>query len=497
MEQDHRKLAKGVLVNILGMLAKSSRPIFLVIFSRMLGAEKFGLYMLAFATQEIVSKLAALGLDQGVTRLVGRLRAQGRDQDVRAVVQKSLMVGIMTSAVVALVLGLSAGRLSQLLLGTDRLVSPLRNFCWGMPALVSTTMILYAIRPTLRMQYELYVRSVAEPVIILALGAFALYKDFGVPGLAIVHNLAAFVTLVLAWTFFLRVYPASRGPVAPVDWKLLWHTSLPMGGMECLGMFKLKLDLMVIGRFMPLTSVGIYSAVVEISSILRKLRATFDPVLGPIAQIHHEREETDRLNRNLALALRWVMIPSLALFGIMLLLPEMFLRFFGEAFKTGAVALRVFAFGQLVFVTLGLLEGVLAIVGFAYVTLINAVVLILVNLVLLRLMVPIWGIEGAAWATCASFTAIALWRLAQARKLVGVRPFEKSQIKPILAFAIAMTAGFAALKIFRPEALVAQIALSVGFLLVYFAAVLGLRVEERDLDIVQAVKRRFPIKWSR
>ncbi len=492
MEQDHRKLAKGVLVNVLGMLAKSSRPLFLIIFSRFLGAEMFGLYMLAFATQEIVSKMAALGLDQGITRLVGRLRAQGRDTDVRAVVQKSLLVGVGTSGVVALVLALSADWISQLLLGTTRLGSPLRNFCWGMPALCATTMILYAIRPTLRMQYELYVRSIVEPILTLLLGVLALHLDLGVPGLAFAHNVAALVAMVLAWFFFLKVYPPERGPLANVDWKLLWNTSLPMGSNELLNMFKIRLDLMVIGRFMSLTSVGIYSAVVEISSILRKIRATFDPVLMPIAQAHHEREETDRLNRNLSLALRWALIPSMALFGIMLVVPRMFLHFFGEVFETGATALRIFAFGQLVCVTLGLLEGVLSIVGYAYVTLTNSVVLILLNLALLWFMVPRWGIEGAAWATCLSFTLVAVWRLTQARTLVGIRPFEKGQLKPLVAFAIASVVSGLWMFFGRPVRLLPQIGVALFFILIYVAAMLALPIEERDRDVIRKIRERLP-----
>ncbi|MFH1018687.1 MAG: oligosaccharide flippase family protein [Pseudomonadota bacterium] len=492
MENDHRQLAKGVLVNVLGMLAKASRPLFLIIFSRILGAEKFGLYMLAFATQEIVSKLAALGLDMGITRLVGRLLAQGRKDDVRAVVQKTLMVGVGTSGVVALALGLLADPVSRLILGTERLGSPLRNFCWGMPAVCATTMILYSIRPTLRMQFELYVRSVVEPLLILVLGILALHLDLGVQGLSFAHNIAALAAMVLAWVFFLKIYPAKKGPLANVNWKLLWNTGVPMGANELLNTFKNRLDVMVIGRFMSLTNVGIYSAVLEIGSVLRKLRATVDPVLMPMAQAHHERADTVRLNRNLSLALRWVMIPSMALFGVMLVVPQVFLRFFGEAFEPGSAALRIMAGGQLVCVTLGLLEGVLLMVGYAYVPLINSAVMIGLNLLLLRFMVPRWGLEGAAWATCISFTVIALWRLDQARRLVGARPFEKGQLKPILAFFISCGITGLVMVWTHPTSLVSQIGMALFFILIYTAAMLSLPIEERDRDILRQVRERLP-----
>jgi O-antigen/teichoic acid export membrane protein len=492
--QDHKQLAKGVLVNTLGVIAKGSRALYLIVFSRMLGSELFGLYMLAFALQEVVSKVAVLGLDQGAMRLVSSYWAKEKRSQVRAAIEKTLIVCIIVSSLVALAFGFSATWIANALIHKPMLASPMRNWAFGMPAVCATSVVLFAIRPSLRMQYEVYVRSLVEPLIVLVLGTLALRAKLGVNGIVFAHNLAAFLSLAMALFFFIRIFPKSDEKQERVDWKLLLNSSLPMGGMELLSMFKLRLDVMVLGRLLPLSAVGVYGAAVEIASILRKTRSAFEPVLLPIVQMLHERKEIKRFNENLALALRWVMVPSFALIGPMLLIPGAFLHVFGENFETGALSLSIFAIGQLFHVTLGLLEGVMAVTGFAYVTLVNSVTLVVGNTFLLLLCVPRWGLPGAAAAATVSFMAVTLWRLAQAKRLLKTWPFDRSQLKPLASFlgALAVLALLRAL--IEPSSFGEEVGLGLGFLALYSIGILAFRLEETDQAVLGAVRRKLPRK---
>ena len=54
MTDERRTFARGVLVNLAGILVKVTRTLYLLLFSHLLGAKVFGLYLLAFAVQEAV-----------------------------------------------------------------------------------------------------------------------------------------------------------------------------------------------------------------------------------------------------------------------------------------------------------------------------------------------------------------------------------------------------------------------------------------------------------
>lgn len=203
----NRKLAKGILVNALGVAAKASRAAFLIVFSRLLGAELFGLYMLAYATQEIVSKVAVLGLDKGTMRAAGALCSHGRRADVRATVLRIAGLVLASSVVAAVALAVSAGWVSSALLSQPGLARPLRIFAIGLPTLCLTYTFLFAIRATMDMRYEVFVQSLVEPLLVFALGTAALLGGLGVTGAAAAHVAASFVAAGLALRYFLRLFP--------------------------------------------------------------------------------------------------------------------------------------------------------------------------------------------------------------------------------------------------------------------------------------------------
>jgi O-antigen/teichoic acid export membrane protein len=139
------------------------------------------------------------------------------------------------------------------------------------------------------------------------------------------------------------------------------------------------------------------------------------------------------------------MVPAFGLLGLMCLVPEVFLRFFGKDYMVGSLSLGIFAVGQIFYVTLGLIEGVLNMTGYAHVALINAVVWIVLNWVLLIWFVPSWGILGAATATSLATAIVAVWRLLQARALLQIWPFHRSQLKPFTALLAALAVTMASI----------------------------------------------------
>jgi glycosyltransferase involved in cell wall biosynthesis/O-antigen/teichoic acid export membrane protein len=443
MEEEREHLARGVLVNLAGIIAKVSRPLYLILFSQILGVKSFGLYMLAFAIQETVSKFAILGLNWGSKRVVGHLKSTGRSDDIPHTVGRILLTTLAFSCFVAFLLFLSAPWIAASFFGQPELARLLRIFSLGMPPLCGMFVLTYSYRPSLDMRYELYVRSMIEPTSVLLLGAAMLFAGQGLDGVVAAHVVASLIGFAAALYFFFRIFPRRPGVSARTDWRMLFHSSLGMGGMEFLTNVKLRLDLFVLARFLSLTHVGIYSAIVEIASLLRKGRSAFDPILMPLTQKLLLEGEMNKLRDQLATSLRWSLQLGLGAFGIICLIPEPLLSLFGSDFVHGnaGLVLIVLAAGMFFHMSLGLLEGVLAITGFAYVTLVNMIVMMTVNFLLLILLVPTWGIIGAAVATTSSYVGVTVWRVFQSRRLLAVNPFDFSHLLTLLSWLAAMASA--------------------------------------------------------
>lgn len=490
---DHRDLAKGVLVNVIGIAAKTSRVLYLILFSRWLGSELFGVYLLAYAIAELISKFALLGLDKGAMYIAGILKGEGRDDEIREQVERLVLLVLLTSGLAAGGLAFFSRDIAVGILHKPILAGQFRAFCFWIPATCGTYVLLYAIRSTLDLRYEVYVQSVVEPLLVLIFGAVVLIGKLDVRGVGYAHSAAAVGAFALSFFYFRRLFPvrSAARPRSRIAWRKLWSNAVPMGSIELLNNFKLRLDLMVIGRLLPLSLVGTYGAVVEIASIIRKTRAAFDSILMPLSQSLHIQNEQKRLNESLALAMRWVMSLALGLLGTMLLVPEAYLQFFGAEFSVGALSLRIFAFGQLAHVTLGLLEGVLGITGFAYAAMANSIVFVIGNFFLLWILIPVWGIAGAALASTVATIGVAVWRIVQAKQRLDVWPFERAQLKPLVSFAGSLGLVWLLLLAWPARDLRVQIPYAVLFLVLYGISLYLLGFEAADQDVARGVGRRI------
>jgi len=432
-----RPLERGLLTNVLGIIVKASRTIYLLLFSRILGAEGFGIYLLAFAVQEFISKFAILGLNWGGKQVIGSLLAEGKESSVRPTVLRILWMTLLFSSLVAFALAQGADWVASLL-GQETLAGPLKIFAIGFPFLSGMYVLVYSFRPKLNMKYEMYVTSIIEPISVLLIGIAMLQKFDNVEALAYAHVSASVIAFLAAIYFFNRIYPSTQrhGQVS-IDWNMLLHGSTAMGGMELVGNLQSKIDLILLALYFPPHVIGVYGAATQIVSLLRKSKAAFDPILMPIAQGLYLHSDQDHLQAEVSRAVNWAMAIGLGLLGLMILMPSQLLGLFGSEFsgEVFSTALIILAVGQFFYMSLGLSEGVLAITGHAYVTLISAVVLVMAEVVLLLLLIPAWGLTGAAIAASVPFIGVTFWRMAQTKRLLDIKMFSRKQARILIVWA--------------------------------------------------------------
>lgn len=461
-------LARGVLINAFGILVKVSRTGYLILFSRLIGADGFGTYLLAFALQELAGKIGILGLHWGGKQAAGALIAKGEGGAVRGALLRILAVAMLGSMSVAAGLYFLAPALANLL-GHPAVTAPLRVFAVAIPFMNGTYVLVYSFRARMNMKYEMYISSVIEPVTVLVAGAALLLWQRNVEMAALAHVVSAAVAFGAALIAFQWVYPragARRG--ARIDRALLVHGSFTMGSVDLLSNLKTRIDLLILARFLSTELVGVYGAVTEIASVLRKSRSAFDPIIMPIAQRLHLQQDKAGLQRETTRAVGWALRIGLGLLGLAVLMPERLLGLFGADF-TGPVfaqALVILAIGQFVNMSLGMGDGILAITGYGYVGLRSTLAMIAADVVLLVLLIPRWGLLGAAFATSATTVAVVLWRAAQARRLLGLNLIVRAHVPVLLIWALGLAAGLGILAGVDPGVFGEALALS-GFGLIF------------------------------
>ncbi|HKS16320.1 MAG TPA: polysaccharide biosynthesis C-terminal domain-containing protein, partial [Planctomycetota bacterium] len=250
-------------------------------------------------------------------------------------------------------------------------------------------------------------------------------------------------------------------------------------------------DRFVIAHFRPAAEVGVYQAVSQIPSLFAAIIASLSAIMIPlIADLHH-RGERDRLERLYRVSTRWAIYACGPLFLVLAFAPRALLTvLFGPAYADGAGALVVLGLGQIVNAATGVCGALVLMTGGQRRWLAVSAVMFVANVGVNLALVARWGIEGAAAGTAATTAALYLWGLFEARRTLGLWPYNRITLRAVAALA----AGAAVLLLLRfvmnPNS-PAFLAVAIGTSVAIPSAVVVLGgVAPEDREFVQTMRRR-------
>ena len=95
------ELKRGAIFNTIALLASNFRGIFTFLVARLLGPAVLGLFSVAWATTDLISKIGIVGLDNAITTFIARSEAVGDRARSRMLFRLSVGLAVAQSAVVA------------------------------------------------------------------------------------------------------------------------------------------------------------------------------------------------------------------------------------------------------------------------------------------------------------------------------------------------------------------------------------------------------------
>ncbi|MBI4553753.1 MAG: oligosaccharide flippase family protein [Candidatus Latescibacteria bacterium] len=489
---DARVIAKGAGVNVLGNLAKLVRPMSSILMTRLFGVEVFGLYTLGWSVIDLLSKVGLFGLDKGVVKFVVRYRSDGNDDAVYRTLGQSLLIGLIVSMGMATLLSVIAPLLSSHVFSKPELTSMLRVLACSIPFFTFSHVLLAATKALKIMRFDAYVRSIAEPVVMLAAVCLCFVVGWRVNGIAIAHLTAAIGGAACAWYCFRRVFSSSACVTGIREMKLwteVTQFSLPVMCYDVLYILMMRLDALMLGHFLPAVQVGIYGVAIEVALLTKKVRQWFEPIFTPIIAEFHYRQETERLEATFILVTRWIMTVNIACFFGIVLIGRDVLTVFGPVFAAGALSLTLLSLSQVIYGSMGSGDTVLLMAGHPYLNLLNTGLVLVLNGLLGFLLIPRYGIVGAAVGTLLSFTAMTILRLIEVSTLLHISPFRRQLVKPIMAGSFAFMTALAVRSVFLGSGLLSLLACPTLFITLYGVTLVVLRLPDED-------QRLLRLGWS-
>ena len=493
-DKSHLEVARGAGIAGAGVLWEIGvRLASILLVPRILGAANYGVFGFAMRVAEIGRRVSSAGLYDGVMRYVAIHESRKDWARLRGAIFFASKIILGLGLLLALVILLFAPWIAVNSFqggsgggaGPEEIEGVIRAVAIAAPLVAFLTLLVRALRGMRRVGAATAVFSIFLPTarLALVLGLFAL--GFGMIGVGWAVVVSSFAACLLAIRALHQAIPLwGKDTPAIVEKKEFLSFSIPLVGVDIFSFLALNADFFILAWYASQEDAGIYNAVIRLMLILTLPLTLVQTLLTPMSASLSGEGRLDELRSLYRTATRWIFTSMVPIVLVVLLFSDVFLGVVGADYMEGGDSLALLA------ATL-LLAGFANPAGYAVtmsgrsgITLLNSVLCFLTTVGVALWLIPEFGIFGAAGARAASLLVNNALTLVQGKWILGLNPFSLALLKPILAGAVACSAGWWALDSdwlgqSPLDALMGSVAVAGIFLGVLLA--LGLGAEDKEV----------------
>ncbi len=390
-----------------------------IILARIMGEHEYGIFVFVWVLVILIGNLSCLGFHSAQIRFLPQFEAVNDVERMRGLAVTARVFALLSATAVALVgyaalqvfgdriesyyvmpLFIALFILPMIALG-DTMEGTARANSWAIVALSPT----YIVRPLL--------------ILFFMLGA-VWWGEPQTARTAMVTSLAATYVTSIAQLFNIRWHLNRRYEKGPIHVELgAWFkVALPIFLIEGFSFLLTNSDTVVTGLFLDPSQVGIYFAasktIVLVQFVFFSVKAASAPRFSALYASGNHAE----LSRFAGQTVRWAFWPALAIGLAALLAGDFLLSMFGPGFTAGYPVMVILFVGILAKCSVGPGEVLLAMAGEQKLCMKLYAFALAANIAFNVVLVPLYGIEGAALAAAAAmFVEAALLHIAVRAKL--------------------------------------------------------------------------------
>jgi O-antigen/teichoic acid export membrane protein len=446
-QQDMHRIAREGAIGLMGAAVSAAAAFLLVVaVTNLFPADVAGRFFTIMSAFLILLPVATLGTDVGLGRFLLRFVAQGRSADIPSVIRAAFVPVLASTLLVSIASFALANVLANLLNLADG-VTPLRILAVALPAAVAAEVSLAGTRAFGRMRATVLVDKLLRSVTQTVLVALSAVVAGSLGLLTVAWVLPYFGTAALASIVFRRfihrrvssvVEPAALTPYGQVR-REFWAFTWPRGITGLAQIAVQRADIVLIAVFRSPTEAAIYTAATRFVVLGQFGNLAIQQVVQPRFTALLAEGRTRSLSDVFRVSTAWSMAVSWPLYVVVGSLPLVYLGLFGSDYRaTGVPVVVVMMFAMMLSAASGPSDTLLLMSGYSKTSMVNALVVVAIDIGLCLLLVPRMGILGAAVAWASAIAVRSVLTLFQLRRFLDVGPWSS-------AMAVVVSAVFTCL----------------------------------------------------
>ena len=379
-----------------------------ILLARLLGVVQFGIYTYAFAWVRFLNFPATFGLDNLLVREIAVCQTHSRWRLARGLLE-------WTNKIVLLLSGSIATIAIAIAIGLDLYSDPQMLWSFVLAMLMLPIMTLRNLRlATMRGLHHIVIGLVPEYIVapllivILTAGAYFVLGENLTAAWAMGMRLAAtIITLGIGIGILNRVLPIAVKEATPEYQKPGWiRSALPLAFLGATFVINTQADILMLGAIRGSEAVGLYIPVSRGAQLINFVTVAANTVLAPTIASLYSTGNSEKLQQVIVRGTRIVFWVATILALGLVIFGRWYLLLFGAEFTAGYYALSILCLGQLVNAATCAVSYLLVMTKYERFTAFSDGGGAFLNVGLNALLIPRWGIEGAAVATSISLIIV-------------------------------------------------------------------------------------------
>ena len=442
-EATGRTIMRGAQATAVGFAIRfAARLLFLFVAGRLYGAHLFGAYVLAAAMVELAVAAGSLGTKKTLFPLLD-LHEKGDRPPAHFVIDAALLVALASLILAAGFMLAAAALPAGAILPEARTALALLAPMIAGQALLD--LFLAAARWKQKVRYEVISRSLIEPYALAAGSILAFFLGFDAYGLLIGYwcgTLAALAYAVWGAAHSFGGFGLARYRPSGAAARWIIGAGAANSANDLLSALYMRVDLYLVGILLGEGPTGIYGMARQVSTPIRQVRQSFDGLLIPAVAKTIGVRGAGGAGEALASATRMILVIQLPILIGLFAIGARLMSWLGHGFEAGYWPLVIVAAAEVLQSALGIGDLIFVYlrprIGL-YLTMIS----IAVGTVAALLLIPRFGIVGAAFALFAAYALRTILRSLVLRTRFAVAVPRSHLAGPFAAAALAIAAVLA------------------------------------------------------
>lgn len=475
-----------------------------IILARYLGTSSYGVFMQALTVAQAFTVISMLGIHRGIPRFISLYEGKDKKNGTAKIISSAFLPFLLSTLLATAVLFLFSKKIALVFFSEPGLIVPLQIFSATIIPLGGIYLIIAFLRGFQNAKLKVAIDDFVLSGLVLIISSSIILMGGSLQEIALGYLSAEIITLGIAFLIFRRKYNFNNFFSVNRDTlQKLVSFSWPLFVVSILLIINKWAGIWILGYFSDSSQVGLYSASFSIAGmVFITLNAVNYMFLPKVSELYGEGNKTE-INYLFSEVTRWILTVSIPIIAGLVIFPEEILElFFGPSYAQNPEVLSILSIGFFVAVGTGPAGSLLVSAGKTRAKMVGIGILSTTLILISIMLVPIYGVLGAAIATTIGYTLGHTGLLIMAKNEFGETPYGRDYFGLIIT-SLVSTAIIYSIKNIIEASILVSIALGVLFILIY--VLLGLKIgafKKRDINLlktiidqaVYSVKNRFDFK---